>query len=177
VDVTAALRPASGLALVLVVLQLTACTSSERAPVPASRVELSTGGALGPRPVTYTAKLPSALRDSLGAPGGRPALLYLEGIRPGAGADMVRVFVDLPAATAATPVSDAHFVGYLSAEQSATAGEGSMYGCVLELSGGLRGIAAGAGELAVTLVPVAGQVEPATFSLTHQAIYVALAPE
>jgi hypothetical protein len=70
---------------------------------------------------------------------------------------MVRVFVNKPDASAATPVSDEHFAGYVVSVAKAQSGQSHSHKALnvaLELRHELQEIVTRSGELQVTMVPV-----------------------
>jgi hypothetical protein len=126
------------------------------------------------RPVTIQVALPDhvvarqkATTDDVGA------LLRIEGVStdPPQTAT-IRVFVDRPAATGETPVSDAQFVGYLTlVPRSSTSGgpkEGQSF--LFELPRRLLTPALDRSSIQVTFVPIATTPTPPTITVKRTSV-------
>jgi polyphenol oxidase len=127
----------------------------------AGSVVLSGAGRLQARPNIYKAALGGASaapkKFSGSGPSGGAAILRVEGIEaPSNKSELVRIFVGMPAATAATPLRDKHFVGYLS---SVAKSRGAIHvhraaNLAVAISPALKAELASRREAEVTLVPV-----------------------
>jgi polyphenol oxidase len=119
---------------------------------------------LGPGPLTRSVALPAEHRSrmSMATPStaGTP-VIRIAGIEgPAGGAAIVRVFVNLPAANSATPVTDAHYVGYFTLVPNSLRGA-HVHGHAglnveLPLAAQTRELIGSGQNLSVTLVPVVG---------------------
>lgn len=126
------------------------------------------------RPVTIQVALPQevvakqkATADDVGA------LLRIEGVSTDPpGTATVRVFVERPAATGDTPVSDTQFVGYftLVPRSSGTADRKDGQSFVFELPRRLLIPALDRSSIHVTFVPVAGATDRATIIVKRTSV-------
>jgi polyphenol oxidase len=138
---------------------------------------------LGPNPLTRSVALPAAQRSMMLGTGGAalPAtpVIRIAGVRaPAGGAAIVRVFVNLPEASAATPVTDPHYAGYFTLVPNSLRGAHSHgqagLNIELPLGRGTQDVISGDDELSVTLVPVLGdESAPLNLSLTIDSISLA----
>jgi polyphenol oxidase len=127
---------------------------------------------LGPEPLTRSVALPAEQRNRLtaAAPGAGTPVIRIAGIQaPTGGSAIVRVFVNLPSANAATPVTDPHYVGYFTLVPNSLRGT-HVHGhpglsVELPLRAQTREVMGASQDLSVTLVPVTGD-ENAPFNLS-----------
>lgn len=128
---------------------------------------------LGPDPVTRSVALPDQHREALRAmaaprPSGNPVIRITNVQGPPGTAAIIRVFVNLAAASPTTPVSDPHYVGTFSLVPNSLRGT-QLHGHTglnveLPLRAQTQQLISSEQELSVTLVPVAGD-DAAPFDL------------
>lgn len=146
---------------------------------PLAVVPPGTGVNVGPAPVTRSVALPSAHREAFSvspsSSGGAQYLLRLSGIKgpPGASA-IVRVFVNLPSASAETSLADPHYLGYFTLVPGGLGGmhsHGKGLNAAFAVEGATLAALKNEDSLAVTLVPVATDgAPPPNVSLTVDSI-------
>ena len=142
------------------------------------------GATLSPDPQTLRVTAPPAavsiLRTAPTAAVRRRIVLHIEGVEvPSDRAALVKVFLNQPAATAATPTSDPGFVGSIVVLPSAVAG-GHTHKVVqrnfaFDVTDRIRlSPPATSGETSVTLVPFQGDgTRPSNISLRYKRVYLA----
>ena len=137
------------------------------------------GITVGAKPHTQSIALPAEHRTQLQSlavgTSQKEYVLHIDGISlPPNGGTIMRVFINLPDATAKTVLDSQHFAGYISVVPS---GLGHMHPVVrnvaFDLLPELAATVAGKEQFSVTLVPVTpGGAEPAQGAVTYKRIYL-----
>lgn len=150
-----------------------------QAPRPLAVAEDPKGTAVGTKPHTRGVALPpehrTAMRSLASGTDQRRYELHIDGVSlPPSGGVIVRVFLNLPNATAQTEPDSKHFVGYITVVPS---GPGHRHRVVrnvaFDLTPELAATALATDPLSVTLVPVtAGGAEPLQGAMTYKRIYL-----
>lgn len=156
-----------------------AAAVAAQAPRPLAIAEDPKGMAVGTKPHTRGVALPpehrTAMRSLASGTDQRRYELHIDGVSlPPSGGVIVRVFLNLPSATAQTEPDAKHFVGYISVVPS---GPGHRHRVVrnvaFDLTPELAATALATDPLSVTLVPVtAGGAEPRQGAMTYKRIYL-----
>lgn len=101
--------------------------------------------------------------------------LHIDGITtPPGGSALVRVFINLPSASAVTSVDDPHYVGYFAVVPHRGSAKGSILkkNVQFELTAANLSIVGASNQISVTLVPEAGNAKPRAVNLAYERVYL-----
>lgn len=147
-------------------------------------MEFSTNSALKtltPEPATLELEVPGVAKDKLSAAVNSASRLVLriDGVQiPSDRGALAKVFLNNPAATAATPTSDPSYVGSIVVAPATARGVGparqdTLRNFAFDITAQMAGSLTNQRNLSVTLVPFQGQgVKPEVVSMRYRRVYV-----